>query len=185
MDSSVTFQVASAGDLPRRGGGFDIIVSGLALNFIPRPLDAVQSMRERLRPGGILAAYVWDYAQGMQFLRIFWDEAVALNPSAAQLDEGRRFPLCRPEALMQLFELGEIDLVETRAFEIATPFPDFHAYWSPFLGSTGPAPSYVESLDGDAREQLRLRLKRRLVSSADGSIRLTARAFGVRGILPV
>ena len=185
LDTSVTFLIAGAEDLPYRDGGFDAILSGLVLNFIPKPADAVRSMRERIRPGGMLAAYVWDYAQGMQFLRIFWDEAVALDPSAAEFDEGRRFPLCRPDALIQLFEQGGIDLVEARAFEIATPFPDFDAYWTPFLGGTGPAGSYVESLDGNARKQLRLRLRQRLVPSADGSIRLTARALGIRGLVAV
>jgi SAM-dependent methyltransferase len=185
IDSSVTFVIAGADDLPRRDGGFDLIVSGLVLNFLPQPLDAVRSMRERIHRGGVLAAYVWDYAEGMQFLRIFWDEAVALDPSAAQLDEGRRFPLCRPDALIQLFEQGGVDPVEARAFEIETAFPDFDAYWSPFLGGTGPAPSYVTSLDRNARRQLRLRLERRLAPSADGSIRLTARALGIRGLVAV
>jgi len=182
-DSSVTFRIAGADDLPRRDGGFDVIVSGLVLNFIPQPSDAVRSMRERIRPRGLLAAYVWDYAEGMQFLRIFWDEAVALDPSAAKLDEGRRFPLCRPDALIHLFEQAGLDSVEARAIEIATTFPDFDAYWSPFLGGTGPAPGYVGSLDRDAREQLRLRLKQRVAPSTDGSIRLTARALGVRGLV--
>jgi hypothetical protein len=133
----------------------------------------------------MLAAYVWDYAEGMQFLRFFWDEAVALDPSAAPLDEGRRFPLCRPDALRLLFEQSGLDSVETRALEIVTVFPDFDAYWSPFLGGTGPAPSYVDSLEPDARRQLRLRLEQRLTPSADGSIQLTARALGVRGLAAV
>jgi len=182
VDSPVTFLVAGADNLPSRDGGFDLIVSGLVLNFLPQPAEAVRSMKERLRQGGLLAAYVWDYAEGMQFLRIFWDEAVALDPSAAQLDEGRRFPLCHTDALTQLFEQAGIEAVETRAIEIATVFPDFEAYWAPFLGGTGPAPSYVASLDQEARDRLRLRLEQRLAPSADGSIRLTARALGVRGI---
>jgi SAM-dependent methyltransferase len=66
--------VASADNLPSHADGFDVIVSGLVLNFLPEPLMAVQSMMDRLRPGGTLAAYVWDYAEGMQFLRAFWEE---------------------------------------------------------------------------------------------------------------
>ena len=182
-DGSVTFLTAGADDLPRRHGGFDVIVSGLVLNFLPQPPDAVRSMRDRIRRGGLLAAYVWDYAEGMQFLRIFWDEAVALDPSAAQLDEGPRFPLCRPDALIRLFQQAGLDSVEARSLEIATTFPSFDAYWSPFLGGTGPAPSYVESLDRDAQMQLRLRLRQRLAPSADGSIRLTARALAIRGLV--
>ena len=182
-DTSVAFRIGGADDLPRRDGDFDLIVSGLVLNFLPHPSDGVRSMRERLRRGGTLAAYVWDYAEGMQFLRFFWDEAVALDPSAAPLDEGRRFPLCRPDALRQLFEQSGLDSVETKALEIVTAFPDFDEYWSPFLGGTGPAPSYVDSLEQDARRQLRLRLEQRLTPSADGSIQLTARALGVRGLV--
>ncbi len=60
-DISVTFLIAGADNLPRRDGGFDVVVSGLALNFIPQPSDAVRSMRDRTRRGGVLAAYVWDY----------------------------------------------------------------------------------------------------------------------------
>jgi trans-aconitate methyltransferase len=181
----VTFLTGSADDLPSRDGGFDAIVSGLVLNFVPHPLTAVQSMMARARRGGVLAAYVWDYAEGMQFLRIFWDEAVALDPSAADLHEGRRFPLCRSEALTQLFEQAGASSVETRSFEIDTTFPDFDAFWSPFLGGTGPGPSYVDSLDPEARSQLMFRLKQRLAPSDDGVIRLTAGALGVRALADV
>jgi len=184
-DHGVSFHVADASQLPRRDDGFDAVVSGLVLNFLPRPSEAVRAMRNRIRPGGTLAAYVWDYAGGMQFLRIFWDVAVALDPSAAELDEARRFPLCQPDALVGLFEQEGLRSVEAKAFEIATPFPDFDSYWSPFLGRTGPAASYVDSLGRAARDQLMLGLKRRLAPAADGPIQLTARAWGVRASLPV
>jgi len=176
------FVIASADSLPMRVGGFDVIVSGLVLNFLPQPLTAVQSMKERLRPGGMLAAYVWDYSEGMQFLRTFWEEATVVVPSAADLDEGRRFPLCRPGALAELLTNGGLKAVATTSLQIQMSFPSFDDFWSPFRGGTGPAPSFVASLDVHARAQLALRLKARLRPSADGAIRLTARAFGVRGI---
>lgn len=179
------FLIAGADELPRRDGGFDVIASGLVLNFLPQPLDAVRSMRERLRPGGILAAYVWDYHDGMQFLRIFWDEAVALDPSAARLDEASRFPLCRPDALAQLLRQAGLETIDSGTLQIPTVFPNFDAWWTPLLGGTGPAPSYVASLDPGAREQLRLRLEKRLAGLADGFIELTARAFAVRGSAPL
>jgi SAM-dependent methyltransferase len=177
-----TFVVANSDNLPARDGGFDVVVSGLVLNFLPRPQDAVASMSHRLKPGGTLAAYVWDYAAGMEFLRIFWEEAAALDPRAADQDEGRRFPLCHPERLANLLQQVGIAAVSTTSLEIETVFANFDDFWSPFLAGTGPAPSYVAALDADARSQLALRLKRRLHVSADGSIRLAARAFGVRGL---
>ncbi len=178
---AVTFLVADADGLPTSVGGFDAVVSGLVLNFIPEPTEAVRSMSSRLRPGGMLAAYVWDYAEGMEFLRIFWEEALQLDVGAADLDEGQRFPICRPDTLVGMLEQGGLGMVECRALKIEMPFPDFDDYWAPFLGGTGPAPSYVSSLSPDAREALRLRLKQRLSPVADGPIRLTARAWAVRG----
>jgi len=182
-DCPATFVVASADSLPI-DDGFDVIVSGLVLNFLPQPLLAVQSMRERLRPSGTLAAYVWDYAQGMQFLRIFWDEVAAVDSSAVDLDEARRFPLCQPDRLANLFRRAEMEAVATTSFWVHTVFRNFDDFWSPFRAGTGPAPSYVTSLEADAQRQLARRLKQRLPESADGSIHLSAKAFGVRGVHP-
>src|SRR6187401_3365268 len=83
-DPRVSFVVAGADALPRRDEGFEVAVAGLVLNFLPNPEAVVASIRERMRSGGILAAYVWDYAGGMEFLRIFWDEAVAVDPRASE-----------------------------------------------------------------------------------------------------
>lgn len=154
-DARASFVVTGAEALPHREGGFDAIVSGLVLNFLPDPGQAVASVRERLRPGGTVAACVWDYAEGMEFLRPFWEEAVASDPRAAPLDEGRRFPLCRTAALASLFRAGGLAQVETEPLEIPTDFVTFDDYWTPFLRGTGPAPSYVASLDPLSRELLR------------------------------
>jgi trans-aconitate methyltransferase len=181
LDCPATFVVASSDTLPAREGGFDVIVSGLVLNFLPEPLAAVQAMGERLRPGGTVAAYVWDYEEGMQFLRIFWQEAAALDPSAADLDEARRFPLCQPDHLIHLWRQAGLHEVAATSLQIATVFRNFDDLWSPFLAGTGPAPSYVASLDAGSQNQLSERLKQRLPAAPDGSISLTARAFGVRG----
>src|SRR5262245_18918760 len=90
-DVRTSYVVASADGLPTREGGFDVVVSGLVLNFVPEPERALSVMHQRVRPGGTVAAYVWDYAGGVEFLRYFWDEAVALYPDATALDEARRF----------------------------------------------------------------------------------------------
>jgi SAM-dependent methyltransferase len=181
-DTRVSFVAGGADALPRRDGGFDAVVSGLALNFLPDPERAVASMRERVHRGGTVAAYVWDYADGMEFLRTFWDEAVAADPRATALDEGRRFPLCQLPALASLFRAAGLARVETGSLEIPTDFDTFDDYWTPFLRGTGPAPSYVASLDPPSRDALRARLRRRLDDGNDGRIRLRARAWAVRGV---
>jgi hypothetical protein len=153
----------------------------LVLNFIEDPLAAIKQMCERVRRGGVVAAYVWDYGEGMGFLRSFWDEATALDPSAAAHDEGRRFPLCRRDVLGALFAEAGLRKVSAEGLEILTPFHDFEDFWAPFLRGTGPAPSYVASLSHERRDRLRDRLADRLRPNVDGSIRLKARAWAVRG----
>jgi len=168
-------------DLPKRPGGFDIVVSGLVLNFVADPEAALASVLERLAPRGRVAAYVWDYADGMAFLRHFWDEAIAMDASATAVDERRRFPLARPKALATLFRESGLRRVETEGLVVPTEFDDFEDYWAPFLAGTGPAPAFVQSLQPENRERLRERLRRRLPVAADGAIRLRARAWAVRG----
>jgi len=118
----------------------------------------------------------------MAFLRVFWDEAVALDPAAAVLDEGKRFPLCTPGALSALFQQAGLADVRTGALEIPTDFSTLDDYWTPFLLGTGPAPSYVASLSSADRERLRKRLTLRLESRGPGPIALRARAWAVRGV---
>ena len=133
------------------------------------------------RPDGRVAAYVWDYTGGMELIRRFWDAAAALDPAAADLDEGRRFPLCQPEPLAGLFRDAGLAEVAVRPIQVPTVFRDFDDYWTPFLGGQGPAPGYVLSLDGAGRAALREELATRLPAAADGSIALAARAWAVAG----
>jgi hypothetical protein len=128
-----------------------------------------------------VAAYVWDYAEGMGPIRQFWDAAVALDPSATGLDEGRRFPLCRSQSLAQLFSGTGMHDVQVRAIDVPTVFRDFDDYWSPFLSGQGPAPGYAMALTEERRVMLRERIHASLPIEPDGSIHLTARAWAARG----
>jgi SAM-dependent methyltransferase len=183
-DPRVSVVVAGAGSLPQHPSGFDQVVSGLVLNFLPDPQQAVGEMRARARPGGVVAGYVWDYAGRMEFLRVFWDEAVALDPAARDLDEGVRFPMCRRDALESIFQDAGMRDVRSATVEIRTRFELFSDYWKPFLGGTGPAPSYIASLSEEKRSELRDRLERRLTPGPEGGIDLVARAWAVRGTVP-
>lgn len=180
-DARVTFEVAGTGSLPRREGGYDAVVSGLALNFFPDPDLAMQEQLSVVCPGGLVGAFVWDYAAGMEFLRHFWDAATAIEPKAAELDEGRRFPVCNPASLRSLFQTAGADGVREGTISVPTVFTGFEDYWRPFLGGTGPAPSLVATFSARQREALVDDLKRRLPIQAGGSIELRARAWAVVG----
>jgi SAM-dependent methyltransferase len=182
-DPRARFGLAELGDLPRIANGFDAAVAGLVLNFLPVPLDGVLAMRARVRPGGTVAAYVWDYAERMELIRRFWDAARELDETARPLDEAARFPSCRPEPLALLFLLAELQDVAVRSIEVPTVFRNFDDYWMPFLGGQGPAPSYARSLTPEQLAELRERIRRRLPSASDGTIPLTARAWAVKGIV--
>ena len=181
-DLRVQFKVGDAKTLPSGIGPFDAIVSGLVLNFIPQPDQALAGMHRVARKGGIVAAYVWDYADGMQMMRHFWDAAVSMDPKVNEIDEVKRFPHSRPEPLKKLFEDAGFRHVEVISIEVPTHFADFDDYWSPFLGGQGPAPSYAMSLDEETRNRLREKVRKGLPIQPDGSIRLQARAWAVKGV---
>lgn len=180
-DPRISFVVAGVGELPTRPGGFDSVTSLLALNFFPDPGAAIDEMRRVATANGSVSACVWDYAGRMEFLRRFWDAVVATDPGAVELDEGRRFPICRPDALESLFRAAGLADVVTDALEIPTRFSSFADFWDPFLGGTGPAPAYVASLDPQRRDALATRLEHSLPRDADGTLALVARAWVVRG----
>lgn len=177
------FRIGDARSLPFEAGVFDIVVSGLMLNFVPEPEVALGEMRRVARAGGLVAVYVWDYAEGMEMIRRFWDAALAIDPTIGHLDEAVRFPLCRPESLLELFEDSGLSDFEATALEIPTRFGGFDEYWSPFEGGQGPAPGYVASLPNVDRDRLRQRLERELTTSSDGSIDLKARAWALSGVV--
>jgi hypothetical protein len=139
-------------------------------------------MRRTARPGGLIGSYVWDYAGEMQLMRHFWDAAVALDPAAVELDEGRRFHFCNPEQLTKLFERAGLQRVETEAIDVPTVFRDFDDYWRPFLSGEAPAPGYAMSLSETQRATLRDRIREDLPIEPDGSIHLIARAWAVKGL---
>lgn len=179
-----SFEVGDARSLPVDPGSFDVAVAALVLNFVPEPSGAVAEMARAVRPGGVVAAYVWDYAGKMELMRYFWDAAVALDPAAFDLDEGRRFPICAPKPLSELFAQAGLRAVEVRSIDVSTRFRDFDDYWSPFLGGQGPAPGYAMSLSEDRRNTLRARIRSQLPVAPDGTIQLIARAWAVRGRAP-
>jgi trans-aconitate methyltransferase len=175
------FHDGNAAAIPLSDDSVDVVVSGLVLNFVPDAAAGIEEMQRVTAPGGTIAAYVWDYAEGMEFMRWFWDAAAAVDSAGAGLDEGRRFPLCRPEPLHALFDDAGLRQVDVHPIDIFTPFDDFDDYWQPFLGGQGSAPSYLATLDEDKQVRLRETLRERIPVAADGSIAMKARVWAVRG----
>ncbi|HKU47970.1 MAG TPA: methyltransferase domain-containing protein [Burkholderiales bacterium] len=176
----VRFEAGDAQALPYPDAGFDRVLSLLALNFVPDHEKAVREMRRVTRPGGAVSACVWDYGEGMESLRLFWDAAVELDPAAAPKHE-RNMKLCRKGELGGLWRRSALAEVREAALVIDQAFSSFDDYWGPFLSGTGPGGAYVVSLDDARRKQLEARLRTRLGNDA---FTLKARAWCVHGLVP-
>ncbi len=180
----VRFQVGDASALAFADATFDRTLSMLVLNFVPDAAWAVREMIRVVRPNGVVAAAVWDYGEGMEMLRRFWDEAVALNPSAPGRDE-RHMPLSRRGELSALWRDCGLGDVDEAALELDMAFASFDDFWQPFLCGQGPAGAFATALTEPARQALRERLRDRLVGPAPhhGGFTLAARAWAVRGVV--
>jgi SAM-dependent methyltransferase len=178
---SVHFKVGLAQSLELDSNSIDTVVSGLVLNFVPQPKAAILEMLRVAKPGGKIGIFLWDYADGMQMLRYFWDAAVELDNNANEFDEGIRFPLCQEGQLESLIREVGLKQVEATAIEVKTVFKNFDDYWQPFLGNVGPAPNYTMSLNQKDRQKLEVKLRKSLPTDDNGSISLIARAWAAKG----
>ncbi len=183
-DARVRFAVGTATAIPADDHAYDGVVSGLVFNFLPDPVAALAEVRRVAAPGARVALYVWDYAERMEWLRYFWDAAIAVNEAARAADEGPRFPLCRPNALHALFAENGFSNVASAAIEAEAHFADFDDYWQPFVaGGRFPSPAYLYTRPPAEREAIRDYLAQHLPRQADGSIVLAMRAWAVQGIV--
>jgi len=176
---AIAYTEGDAAHLPP--GPFDGVASGLVLNFVPDAAAAVEAMRDATRADGTVAAYVWDYADGMEFIRVFWEVAAEVDPAVAALNQGARSDICNPDALEVLWGRAGLRSVRNEGLGIDVVFADFEDYWQPFTGGQGAAPTYVASLDEARTERLRTALRERLAGDSGTPIAMTARAWAVAG----
>ncbi len=182
LGGEVDTRIGDARSLPFADSEFDATASAIALNSVPDPGLVVREMQRVTACGGVVGAYVWDYADGMQMIRRFRDAAVARKPNDANLDEAARFPLRNPESLSRLFEDSGLGDVALSALEIPTVFGSLDESWKPMLLAQGPIPTYVGSLTEVDRYRLAAQLEHDLQTAPDGPITLIARAWAIRGV---
>jgi len=183
-DARARFETGDAQHLPFPDRTFDRVLSMLVLNFVPDPEAAASEMRRVTRPGGTVAACVWDYGGGMQMLRFFWDAATALDPAAAARHE-ERMRLCRQGELEALWRGAGLADIREEGIRIDLRFESFADYWQPFLGGVGPAGTFVASLPPDQQQALEAKLRTEAWGDRPEQERaLPARAWAVVGTVP-
>lgn len=184
-DPRASFDVGDACALPMDDDRFDVVVAGLVLNHIADPASAAGEMARVARPGGSVAAYIWDYSGEMQMVRFFWEAVAATDPNAAEVDPRSHYHISHPEPLAELFrETGLRDVV-VEAIDVPLGFRDFDDYWLPHTLS-GPATTqrYVAGLDEDRKVGLREQLRSTLQAEENGEINLLGRAWAAKGRKP-
>jgi SAM-dependent methyltransferase len=177
---AASFDVGDAQDLPYAPAYFDVVVSGLVLNFVPDADLAVREQHRVLKRGGMAGAYVWDYPR-MEMMARFWEAAIAVDPGEVP-DEALRFSRWTDRGLAERFDSAGFTGIGTTSIEIPTVFADFDDLWSPFLGGQGAAPSYLATLDDERRDAIRDLMRAGVPEH--GPIALTARAWAVKATRP-
>ena len=173
----------TAEELPFGDGRFDAAYAQLVVNFMTEPELGVREMRRVVRPGGVVAAAVWDYGGDMTLLRTFWDAAQATSPDrAGELDERTRMPFARQGELEALFEWAGLADVCGGPLVVAARYADFDDLWLPFERGVGPAGAFVVALPREAQDELRDRFNE-LLGAPEGSFELGARAWSAVGIV--
>jgi SAM-dependent methyltransferase len=172
---------AAAESLPFEAGVFDATLSQLAVNFMSDAERGVREMARVTRPGGIVAACVWDYGGQMTLLRAFWDAAHEVDPKgAAAHDEAVVMRWCAHGELAELWRAAGLGDVRFGELVVRVGYAGFDDLWSPFPTGIGPAGAYTKSLEPELRDALRSAYRRRLGVS-DEPFELTARAWTVAG----
>jgi ubiquinone/menaquinone biosynthesis C-methylase UbiE len=173
--------VGSAESLPFVDDEFDATLSQLVVNFLTDPDQGLREMSRVTRPGGTVGGCVWDYAEGMTMLRVFWETAMALDPERAGASaEAHTMRFSRPADLAALWRSAGLADVEVAPIVVEASYDSFDDLWSPFPTGVGPAGAYAASLDGEGQAALREEFERRL-GRPEGPFTISARAWAAVG----
>ncbi len=177
----VVVKLGRAESIPFEADSVDHAMAQLVLHFVSEPEHAALEMARVVRPGGSVSACVWDFADGMEMLRSFWDAALAIDPAAP--DEARTMGFGRPGEIAELFATVDIHDIEESTLGVASTYTSFDELWDGFLAGVGPAGAYCVALSDDNRSRLRTELFARM-GSPTGALTLGAVARCAVGRIP-
>jgi ubiquinone/menaquinone biosynthesis C-methylase UbiE len=185
-DPRISIERADACALPFPDSSFDRALAQLVLHFVPETEQAVAEMIRVVRPGGLVAAAVWDSFGGMPYQRMFWDTAAALDPSAATARAESYFkPLTRPGEMRSLWTKIGLDDVADATLMIRMNYLCFDDFWEPFADGEGPLGQYVTALDESKRSVFERSLRAAYeATEPDGPRSFAAVAWACRGVVP-
>jgi SAM-dependent methyltransferase len=171
----VEVHVAPAEKIPCADDAFDAALAQLVVHFMSDPVAGLRELRRVTRPGGVVAATVWDHA-GTSPLSLFWDTVAELDDAA---QNEANLAGARPGHLGELFREAGLASVEETALQVEVAFASFEEWWEPYTLGVGPAGAYVVRLDADAHERLVARLREQQPTAP---FTVAGRAWAARGI---
>jgi SAM-dependent methyltransferase len=171
----VDIREAAAERLPFPDGAFDAAMAQLVVHFMTDPVAGLRQMARVTRPGGVVAACVWDHAGGRGPVSAFWQAVRELDPAAGDESD---LAGARDGHLAGLFARAGLGAIEAATLAVRAGQADFESWWEPFTLGVGPAGAYLAALDDDHRNALREQCRRRL---PDGPFEVTAIAWAVTG----
>jgi SAM-dependent methyltransferase len=166
---------APAEDLPFADDEFDAALAQLVVHFMADPVAGLREMARVTRPGGVVAACVWDLAGGRAPVSPFWRAALELDPDAR--DESGLSGVGEGH-LLELFRAAGLREVEEAEVSATVAYETFDDWWEPFMLGVGPAGAHVRALGEDKRDELRERARARL---PEPPFALTTHAWAARG----
>ncbi len=185
QDRRVDFRAGDATAIEAKDHAFDVCVAALVLNFIPEQGKALAEMRRVVRPGGTVAAYVWDFAGRRSISQHLWDAITAISPDAEAVRRNAlQADVSHPDTLTRLFGSKELADIETRSLDIRATFRSLDDYWKSNTDFASAVGLYCRTLSAEQVDTLRRKLGEILPADDQGQVSFPARAWAIRGTVP-
>jgi SAM-dependent methyltransferase len=174
---TVDVRRAPAEQLPFADEAFDAALAQLVVHFMADPVAGLREMARVTRPGGVVAACVWDHAGGRTPLGVFWQAVLELDPEAH--DESQ-LAGAREGHLAELFAAAGLSSVQETTVTATGQFATFEEWWEPLTHGVGPAGVQIQNLTEPARDELRARCGELLPAAP---FTITTAAWAARGLV--
>jgi SAM-dependent methyltransferase len=167
---------ATAESLPFESGAFDAALAQLVVHFMTDPVAGLSEMKRVTKPGGVVAACVWDHAGGRGPLENFWKVARALDVG---INNGAEKAGTSEGHLAQLFAAAGLAHVVDSSLLVEVVHETFEEWWEPYTLGVGPAGVYLSGLSNDGQGDLRDRCR---AIVGPGPISISAVAWVAKGV---
>jgi SAM-dependent methyltransferase len=163
--------------LPFPRDRFDAAVMALVIFFVPDPAKGVAEMARVVRPGGMVATYVWDILDGgFPFEPIHVGmRTLGINPLLPPTVGASRM-----EALRDLWTGAGFSAIETCEITVHRRFSNFNDFWDTTSMAASLRPT-LAAMSSDDINRLKAIVSSQLPANPAGHVVYPARANAIKG----